>query len=192
MPASLSALCNHLVVLFDLHCDSALPYWDYDVEAQMDDPRASIIWSDAFFGPSEGDPARGHAVVTGRFAAWRIAEGEAPHMGNGHGVRRSPWNLNPSNHLTRYSLSCGSQTTFRKDMWGLCATMPSYLLWYACIDPTVHTWAHSFVGGIWDAQANTSRIPCYLEKYASRPQTGHCGFHQLLIRIAVPHPCVAA
>ena len=36
---------------------TALPYWDYNLEAAMRDPRTSLIWSDGYFGPSEGDAA---------------------------------------------------------------------------------------------------------------------------------------
>ena len=183
-----------------------LKWQDYNIEARMAEPRNSSLWGDDYFGPSVGDPAHGHAIISGRsateasppsatlrhacpsraprrirspsllrYADWKLADAEGA-LGNGHGLRRSPWNLNPSRQLTRYPLSCGSSTTFRTALWETCAAMPTYVLWYACIDPTVHTWAHSFIGGIWDTRHAAPRIPCYVENSLLVPElhTGQC------------------
>jgi hypothetical protein len=40
----------------------------------MSEPRTSEIWSDAYFGPSAGNPANGSAVDTGPFAQWAVAK----------------------------------------------------------------------------------------------------------------------
>ena len=116
------------------------------------------------------------------FANWTVASGQdafdrlqkgkgwnASKLMNGHGFLRSPWNRNPSRGITRKSTSCGAETVFRTSLWDVCIALPGYLSWYACIDPTVHTWAHSFVGGIWGEGGNLSRIPCYLEHSVEIP-----------------------
>ena len=139
----------------------ALPYWDYNVEAVAPDPRRTDLWS--WFGGSEGDARAGHAVEGGRFAAWRVRPGAAlANYTNARGLLRSPWNTNPSDRVTRARHSCGSQTTFAPALWGLCLVPPAFLEWYLCIEPTVHTWAHSFLGGIWGTERNCSRTECFL------------------------------
>jgi len=140
----------------------AVPYWDYNIEAKMEEPRKSEIWT--WFGSSEGDPNDGHAVKDGRFAHWRV-RGDArdiSNYSNSYNLLRSPWNVNPSRHITRHRYSCGSETHFDAHIWKLCAQAPDYLAWYACIDPTVHTWAHSFLGGVWHTERNVSRVECFL------------------------------
>ncbi|CAE7266133.1 griF, partial [Symbiodinium sp. CCMP2592] len=138
----------------------ALPYWDYNIEARSKDPRQSEIWE--WFGSSEGDPAQGNAVKDGRFGHWRVATAkEISNLSNSFGLLRSPWNVNPSPFITRHRFSCGSQTHFEASFWELCLKAPTYLEWYACVDPTIHTWAHSFLGGIWDTERNVSRVECF-------------------------------
>jgi len=132
----------------------------------MKDPRKSIMWSDDWFGPSEGDTNHGNGIVQGRYADWKIVQVPnftVTNRSSPFGYLRSPWNNNKSPHLTRHRFSCGSQTTFEPRVWDVCANMPTYLAWYSCIDPTVHTWAHSFLGGIWNSARNTSRIECYVK-----------------------------
>eukprot|EP00931_Biecheleriopsis_adriatica_P060248 TRINITY_DN36160_c0_g1_i1.p1 TRINITY_DN36160_c0_g1~~TRINITY_DN36160_c0_g1_i1.p1 ORF type:complete len:841 (-),score=136.83 TRINITY_DN36160_c0_g1_i1:23-2524(-) len=140
----------------------AMPYWDYNVEAKMAEPRKSEIWK--WFGSSEGDPNDGHAVKDGRFAHWRIRANasEISNYSNSYNLLRSPWNANPSRHITRHRYSCGSETSFDARIWKLCAEAPDFLAWYACVDPTVHTWAHSFLGGVWHTERNVSRVECFL------------------------------
>lgn len=138
----------------------ALPYWDYNIEAKSKNPRESEIWE--WFGSSEGDPAQGNAVKDGRFGHWRVAAAkEISNLSNSFGLLRSPWNVNPSPFITRHRFSCGSQTHFEASFWELCLRAPTYLEWYACVDPTIHTWAHSFLGGIWDTERNVSRVECF-------------------------------
>ncbi|CAJ1407717.1 unnamed protein product [Effrenium voratum] len=140
----------------------ALPYWDYNIEARRKDPRDSEIWR--WFGSSEGDPSEGHAVKDGRFAHWRVRADahEVANLSNPFNLLRSPWNVNPSPHITRSRYSCGSQTQFDARLWDLCLRAASFDEWYACIDPTIHTWAHSFLGGVWHTERNVSRVECFL------------------------------
>jgi hypothetical protein len=35
---------------------TALPYWDYNIEARSDQPSDSVIWTDEYFGPRQGNP----------------------------------------------------------------------------------------------------------------------------------------
>jgi len=151
---------------------TALPYWDYNIDYHH--PRNSIIWS--WFGDSEGDPANLNAVTNGRFGHWRIpnmTECEPNCFGFNHtkknpfGLMRSPWNNNPSPHLTRHSKSCGADVNFDtcRHIWGICLDMPTYETYLVCINPGVHTHAHGFLGGIWNADDRPvlDRFGCFYE-----------------------------
>merc|ERR1711865_398123 len=154
----------------------ALPYWDYNVEANMTNPRLSKMWSADWFGSSEGDPARGNAIFDGFFASWRVRSNatDISRHASPFNLLRSPWNNNPSLRLTRFAHSCGSSTELNPRMWERCLSAPGYMLWYACQDPTIHTWAHSFLGGIWSSPHNLTRIECYLENAVAVPELwGH-------------------
>ena len=172
---ALTLLFENVLLLVSGPALRALPYWDYNVEARLDDPRGSVIWTEEYFGPSEGNASNGHAIDGGRYAEWLLATAHVGEPGNGFGLLRSPWNLNPSWRLTRYGLSCGSRTTFDAAMWERCAAMPDYMAWYSCLDPTIHTWAHSFLGGVWDAPIRAARIPCYLESAVLVPELHTAG-----------------
>ena len=172
---ALTLLFENVLLLVSGPALSALPYWDYNVEAGLDDPRASAIWTDDYFGPSEGNASNGHAIDGGRYSEWLLATAHPGEPGNGFGLLRSPWNLNPSRRLTRYGLSCGSKTTFDAAMWPRCAAMPDYMAWYACLDPTIHTWAHSFLGGVWDSPIRAARVPCYIESAVLVPELHTAG-----------------
>jgi hypothetical protein len=145
---------------------SALPYWNYNIDANMEEPRASILWTDEWFGNSEGDSQNENMVMDGFFvkSGWEIRQNayEISDIANPFGLLRSPWNNNPSPGLTRHRFSCGSETVFTEQFWEACLDRNSYMEWNACIDPTVHTWAHSFLGGVWNAgERNVSRVQCY-------------------------------
>jgi len=155
---------------------AALPYWDYNIEANMTDPRTSQIWSAGWFGSSEGDPDHGHSISDGFFASWRVRANasEISDYASPYNLLRSPWNNNPSSRITRFPRSCGSTTTLGSEMWDRCLLAPEYMLWYACTDPTIHTWAHSFLGGIWNTPTNLTRIECYIENAVAVPELwGH-------------------
>ena len=164
----------------------ALPYWDYNIEARSEDPRKSQIWE--WFGSSEGDPAQGYAVKDGRFGHWRVlAAKNLSNLTNPYGLLRSPWNVNPSPFITRQRFSCGSETHFKASFWELCMKAPSYLEWYACIDPTIHTWAHSFLGGVWDTERNVSRVECFATNAIGIPAAWGNGCLQCDANCTDPH-----
>lgn len=153
----------------------ALPYWDYNVEARSADARSSEVWT--WFGSSEGDPSDGNAVKDGRFGHWRVRANasDISNITNSYGMLRSPWNVNPSPYVTRYGTSCGARTDWNHSMWDVCLKSPNYLGWYACTDPTVHTWAHSFLGGVWDSESKMSRVGCFLKNAIGVPGQWHSG-----------------
>jgi hypothetical protein len=77
----------------------ALPYWDYNLDsAHGADPRRSVLWTDAWFGASVGDPMQGHAVVDGYFyrQGWRVRAHaqDISQRFNTFGFLRAPWNNN--------------------------------------------------------------------------------------------------
>lgn len=47
----------------------SLPYWDYTIDTQMDNPVNSLLWSAKFFGNGNG------RVVIGDFRDWRSPNG---------------------------------------------------------------------------------------------------------------------
>lgn len=130
-----------------------------------------------WFGSSEGDPSDGNAVKDGRFAHWRVRANAADisNYTNSYGYLRSPWNVNPSPYVTRYGFSCGASTDWNHSMWELCLKSPSYLGWYACVDPTVHAWAHSWLGGVWDSESKLPRDACFLKNSIGVPKAWQKG-----------------
>jgi len=74
--------------------DLGVPYWDWTVDANLDDPAGSSIWDEDFMG-GDGDPSDGNAVKTGPFrdGAWEIVNGN----GNPEGPLRR--NLGASGQL---------------------------------------------------------------------------------------------
>ena len=47
----------------------SLPYWDYTLDAEMDNPVNSIVWSSKYFGNANGE------VITGPFRKWFTPKG---------------------------------------------------------------------------------------------------------------------
>lgn len=88
-----------------VHADVSLAYWDYTIEGQrVTDAnytiapfRASEVWQDDWFGPSE-TAHTGNVVATGRWAYTPVTKGAAAHnyskYTNAYGMMRAPWNQN--------------------------------------------------------------------------------------------------
>eukprot|EP00493_Phyllostaurus_siculus_P000222 UN00224 len=66
---------------------------------------------------------------------------------------RAPFNNNPSPYITRHDKSCDTITNIYLEAWELCLKPPNFLTYYACIEPTIHTMAHSWLGGILEYSA---------------------------------------
>jgi hypothetical protein len=47
----------------------SLPYWDFTIDAQMDNPINSLLWSSKYFGNGNG------RVKLGDFRDWRTPKG---------------------------------------------------------------------------------------------------------------------
>jgi len=153
----------------------ALPYWDYNVEASSVNPRSSEIWE--WFGRTEGDESEGNAIKDGRFSHWRVRANASDISAytNPYGYLRAPWNGNPSPRITRFRYSCGGSTDWNSKMWDVCFKEKTYIGWYACIDPTVHTWAHSYLGGVWGTDYSVGRAPCFIRNAVEVPTAWKIG-----------------
>jgi len=156
---------NSLVAIDDRI--QGLPYWDYNLDSQEGvDPRQSIIWSDTWFGNSSGDSSQGNAVFDGYFSrnGWRIKENvsKTHRLSNPFDMLRAPFNNNPSPYITRHDKSCDTITNIYLEAWELCLKPPNFLTYYACIEPTIHTMAHSWLGGIWNTGHTLPRPLCFL------------------------------
>jgi hypothetical protein len=144
-----------------------LPYWDYNMDSQRGaDPRQSVVWSDTWFGSSSGDQSQGNAVLDGHFTrnGWRIKQNVAKTHGlsNPFDMLRAPFNNNPSPYVTRHDKACKTVTKINLKAWELCLKPPNFLTYYACIDPTIHTMAHSWLGGIWNTRISLPRPVCFV------------------------------
>ena len=53
--------------LVEIDCNLALPYWDWTIEAAMENPEQSIVFSEEYFG-GNGETTEGWQVTTGPFA----------------------------------------------------------------------------------------------------------------------------
>ena len=92
--------------------DVSLAYWDYTIEGQaVTDAnysiapfRASEVWDDQWFGPSE-TAHTDYVVATGRWAYTPVIKGVDAHnyskYTNAYGMMRAPWNQNQIPYLTR-------------------------------------------------------------------------------------------
>ena len=55
-------------IKFQIDPDISLPYWDFGLEARLQNPRDSVLWSAELMG---GTNAQGE-VITGPFRDWSV------------------------------------------------------------------------------------------------------------------------
>ena len=81
-----------------------LPYWDWTIEAAMENPKTSFLWNDTYFGPN-GDPSNHWAVPSGAFCSVHTYSYSSP--------------LAYITHLSPHPLfSCTGQWPVRTDLAG--------------------------------------------------------------------------
>ena len=80
----------------------AAHYWDYTVDAELDDWTSSTIFDDEWFGPASPNNTA-HIVDRGTWAYTKIMEKASGFsvIHNPYGLLRSPWNTNPTPYVTR-------------------------------------------------------------------------------------------
>eukprot|EP00897_Mesotaenium_endlicherianum_P003126 jgi/Mesen1/2841/ME000174S02097 len=146
----------------------SLPYWDYFIDAEMEDPTKSIMWSNDFYGSMHGDPNDDWIVKDGKFAFWRVPHGEEaqywgnyswgpeePKLGptvvglNPYGFMRSPNNMNKGRYLTRIGQFGNNFYPFASyKNWTMCRDEPQFGLYSRCLDASsTHPALHMGVGG---------------------------------------------
>jgi tyrosinase len=129
----------------------ALPYWDWTIDARLENPLESPVWADDFMG-GDGDPNDNNFVKTGPFKydqsnpnTWRVVDMD----GNpGEGLRRqfATFALSlPSNRDVLYSLSVVPYDT---PNWNILSS-PSFrnVLEGWILGPSLHNRVHVWVGG---------------------------------------------
>jgi len=160
----LSFLVWHAVFLRELELalqsinpNVTLAYWDWTIDAALEDPTKSVLFTDAYFGSS--DPTT-HVVVDGPFAYWVIntdPSSVGANFSSPEGYLRSPTNHNSEPTLTRYvggmSGRMGSLPT--ADDYILCLNQISYGDFLLCVeqgpDPiSIHGRPHAWTGGSWE------------------------------------------
>jgi len=153
---------------------TALPYYDFEgdaAELRTRDPAGVSVFTDAWLGAATGDESRGFTLPDDSpFASWRVANASGDTVGSPYGLLRSPWNFNSAPTLTRAPTSCGASTQPVMGAWVLCfAAAATYRELYACQEPTVHTWLHSWLGGVWTA-GSYGRDRCYIRYSIEVPE----------------------
>lgn len=146
----------------------SLPYWDYTIENTYNIPAyESVIMSEDMFGtmrvPSVTFKSYGYtytydnisdfAIVDGRWAGLQATltpQRFTDFYGKGYGYLRSPWNLNPSPNIVRFSgttplPSCDSHYSVlkKKDM----------MTFMYNIENGPHASTHGSMGGIYGCDA---------------------------------------
>lgn len=153
-----------------IHPHLSQPYWDIFVDGELDDPAASEIWSDAYYGSRKGDAHDDWIVKDGQFAYWTVAHGAqaeywanktwgpeavplgpvtAKHGINPYGMMRSANNMNRGRYLTRVGVFGDNyypMATYKN--WTMCRDMPQFGLYSRCLDASsTHPALHMGLGG---------------------------------------------
>ena len=147
----------------------AVPYWDYTIEAaelQTKYPgeyytsisklfHESNLFTDEAFGRT--DPTTSH-VGGGRMAQMTVARDYNFEVKSSRGFLRAPWNVNPSDKVTRFHSICGADevTSDSKGLlWPTCAvhlsTITEFDSWYTWswnAGYVPHGPVHSWIGGV--------------------------------------------
>jgi len=161
-----------------------VPYWNYELDLQENaNPSKSVIWSDDYYGPSEGDPENGWQIKSGTFKNWSVAYGKffegPPRLDLQtdtlvHGIPSNPYgylrgfaNSNPAPRVTRSHQQCGQAI---EPYWGIkqdalegCLNQTDYMSFFNCMDYGTngadgpHTFIHSWLGGAWGSHNCTTK-----------------------------------
>jgi len=130
-----------------------IPYWDWTIDAELDDLSTSILFTSQYFGSSNEIT---HIVETGAFSNWSINDDPIPLVGaeSPAGLLRSPRNPNPHPFLTRFVGSSPFALPTVADYNYCLSTHYSYGDFCTCVDigpvpQTIHGRPHFATGGFW-------------------------------------------
>jgi len=90
----------------------AMPYWDYTIDDYLYDSNLgdSVVWSDDWFGEMSPDNSL-HIITKGRWKFLKFPESGDFTIVNPYGLLRTPWNVNPTKHITRSNYVNGQEFT---------------------------------------------------------------------------------
>ena len=151
----------------------AAHYWDYTIDAALDDWTTSIVWDDAWYGTGS---AENDFVVGGRWAGVEhsvvMEDGGEESNGvthNSYGIDTMPYNNNPAMKLSRAQSLCDLKSSAIKlpgcsDLEEVYQVMPlnNLVRQYAIFDGLMHTNVHTVLGGLWSC---TESAKSFLEEY---------------------------
>mmetsp|Transcript_77453 Transcript_77453/g.155188 ORF Transcript_77453/g.155188 Transcript_77453/m.155188 type:complete len:566 (-) Transcript_77453:531-2228(-) len=152
--------------LQSVHPSTAAHYWDYSIDASMDDWTTSEVWTDKWFGNGNAD---NFYELNGIWENITHATSETTLFENSYynsyGIETMPYNNNPSMKLTRAQSMCGVHSGFVK--------LPGCAELKAVLDTTVkdniealnlhvekwiHGELHALLGGQWDCAVDVKTL----------------------------------
>ena len=146
----------------------SVAYWDYTLDtlrhgAQFNN---SEIFGDDWFGSvaradcdSRADcGTAGRAISRGRWAYLRLPDvgGQSELVQNARGLMRSPWNLNPSPYVSRFSSVIESRPFLTLPgcaEFSQCYASTSFGALMECMNGVTHGSVHINMGGVWGVDA---------------------------------------
>ena len=143
---------------------TAAHYWDFSIDAQLEDWSASEIWSGAYFGPvgRGGDSP----VVHGRWANVTSPVGLLGTTTNSYGILNEPYNNNRETRLTRTFELCGMAAKafplpgcaqLRESMSNRAMDQGAQPFEVA-VQINYHFELHPLLGGSWDCAVDAKRF----------------------------------
>jgi len=126
----------------------AVPYWDVTIDQAMVDSNniSSIYKSNVFSDDWFGSVSKNSDHVTkGQWAYVEFPSNRSFAVTNAWGLLRSPWNLNPSQYVTRYNSVCGVvagwEPSFR---WPTCSVHYNMTFDDAWSNWNYYSWSSSY------------------------------------------------
>jgi len=137
----------------------AIPYWNFNEDfEQYEDPSDSVVWTDSYFGESQGDVNNGWQIRNGPWANWTVTKNPTTFKPNPFGFLRGWGNMNNAVGLTRAHTICGVPLSPYGDLtsrsMGDCIKEASFHNFFFCMDHGLegpHPFLHIWLGGSWGA-----------------------------------------
>jgi len=133
----------------------AMPYWDYTIDDYLYDSNLgdSVVWSDDWFGEMAPDNSL-HIITKGRWKYLELPEAGDFSIVNPYGLLRTPWNVNPTKHVTRYNYVNGVEFTMGVGCSELYSAFKKTSLaeLNEQLNGETHGPVHVRIGGEWDSK----------------------------------------